>query len=355
MGYATDASPPIGVLLVNLGTPASPRSGDVRRYLREFLSDPRVIDIHPVLRRLLLELIILPFRPRASARAYRAIWTEGGSPLLVHGRALAAGLREALGLGHRTALAMRYGEPSIAEGLSELLEQGCDRIVVFPLYPQAASSSSGSTLEAVYRAAGGVWNVPCLSAVPAFFADEAYLEATAALARSAFEGRGLERLLFSYHGLPERQVRKSDPGGTWCLQSSDCCARLSAENRGCYRAQCHEQARLLARRLDLGLPWEVCFQSRLGRSPWIRPFTDERLKALAAEGVSRVGIVSGSFVADCLETLEELGIRARADFRAAGGGELVVAPCPNADPGWVAAAAGLVRRASSAWASGVGA
>ena len=344
-----ESAAPIGVLLVNLGTPDSPETGDVRRYLREFLSDPRVIDIHPVGRWLLLNLIILPFRPKASGEAYRAIWTEQGSPLLIHGRGLAEGVSAELGEAFRVELAMRYGRPSIPSAIDRLARAGCDRLVVLPLYPQAASSSSGSTLEAVYAAAGQRWDAPLLSAVPAFFDDDGWVEVSAALAREAFEGRGLERIVFSYHGVPERHVRKSDPSGSWCLESSDCCARLRPENRGCYRAQCFEQSRLVAERLGLDVPWEVAFQSRLGRTPWIRPYTDERLAELAAEGVKRVGLVSGSFVADCLETLEELGIRAREDFLAAGGEELVLAPCANSDPRWVRSAAQLVRKAAGAW------
>ena len=340
---------PIGVLAINLGTPDAPDTGAVRRYLREFLSDPRVIDIHPAGRWLLLNLVILPFRPAKSAEAYQQVWTDEGSPLLVHGRALETGLQAELGEGFRVALGMRYGRPSIASGLDRLAAEGCSRVVVFPLYPQAASSSSGSSLEAAYREAGGRWDAPSLAAVPAFFDDEAFLDAQAALVAEALEGKQVEHLLFSYHGVPERHCRKSDPSGSWCLASQDCCATLRAENAGCYRAQCFEQSRRIAQRLELQIPWEVCYQSRLGRTPWIRPYTDERLTELAEAGVKRLGMVSGSFVADCLETLEELGLRAREDFAAAGGEELVLAPALNSDPRWIAAAAGLVRRAASAF------
>jgi ferrochelatase len=337
------------VLAINLGTPDSPDTGDVRRYLREFLSDPRVIDISALGRWALLNLIILPFRPRTSAEAYRQIWTEEGSPLLVHGRAFERALQEQLGDSFRVELVMRYGRPSIGAGLDSLRAQGCSRVVVFPLYPQEASSSSGSSLEAAYAAAGERWDVPSLVAVPAFHDDEAFLDAQAAILREAFEGSGVEHLLFSYHGLPERQVAKSDPSGSWCLASTDCCASLRAENRGCYRAQCFEQSRRLVELLNLDLPWEVAFQSRLGRTPWIKPHADERVRELAGAGVKRLGLISGSFVADCLETLEELGIRAREDFLKHGGEELLLAPSLNSDARWVSAAAGLVRRAGGAF------
>jgi len=335
-----------GVLLIQLGTPASPATRDVRRYLREFLSDPRVLDVPALPRRLLLELAILPRRPRVSAAAYRSIWTAAGSPLLVHSRALAEGVARALGPAYRVELGMRYGEPSLAGALDRLRAAGAERVVVLPLYPQYAASSTGSALARAFELAAARWDVPAVLAVPSFHDDPAFLGAVAEVAHGPLAGFRADHVLFSFHGLPERQVRRSDPTpGGWCLARPDCCERPAPAHRRCYRAQCVATARALAERLGLApAAWSYAFQSRLGRTPWIRPFTDEALPALAARGVRRLAVACPSFVADCLETLEEIGIRARAQWRALGGDELLLLPCPNAHPTWVDAVAALVRR-----------
>lgn len=333
-----------GVLLVNLGTPDAPHTAEVRRYLREFLGDPRVIDMNPLGRFLLLNLIILPFRPARSAEAYEKIWTPEGSPLLVYGRQLAEGVARALPEAE-VVLAMRYGQPSLAAGLDRLRAAGCDRIVVVPLYPQYASSTTGSTLEAIYGLAAERWNTPFVQVLPPFFDDAAFLEAFAVQGRSLLADLKPEHVLFSFHGLPERQVRKSDEVGDHCLLRTDCCATLTHANRNCYRAQCFATARGIADRLGLGDDaFSVAFQSRLGRVPWIRPYTDEALDALAKRGVKRVAVFCPAFVADCLETLEEIGLRAVESFKAAGGEELVLVPSLNASPAWVDALAALIRR-----------
>jgi len=323
----------VGLLLVNLGTPDAPQPPEVRRYLREFLSDPRVLDMPALLRFLLLELVILPRRPRASAAAYRKIWTAGGSPLLVHGRALAAKVQALLGETIQVELAMRYGRPSIAGALDRFADAGVSRLVVFPLYPQYSAAATGSSLEHVLRLAAGRWNTPYLQIIPPFYDHPAYLAARAELARPYLEPAlepAPERVFLSFHGLPERQIRKGDPSGSHCLARADCCAEIGPANRYCYRAQCHATARLLAERL--GVPEEkriVCFQSRLGRSPWLTPATDEVLAAEARRGVRRAVIIPG-FVADCLETLEELAIRGVEIWRQNGGETLEVVPALNA-------------------------
>jgi ferrochelatase len=333
-----------GVLLVNLGTPASPHVGDVRRYLREFLSDPRVIDLPAPLRWLLLRAVILPFRPRRSAHAYASVWTPQGSPLLVHSRALAEGVAKALGPGHRVELAMRYGEPSIGGALDRLDAEGVERIVVLPLFPQYAASAGGSALEAVYREAGRRWNVPPIDALPPFYDDPGFLRALAEVARPHLERFRPDHVLVSFHGLPERHVRRSDRSGSHCLARADCCDAIDPANRDCYRAHCFATARGLAGRLALPAErWSVAFQSRLGRTPWIRPYTDLRLPELAGAGVRRLAVACPSFVADCLETLEEIGIRARAQWRELGGEDLLLVPCPNAHPLWVETVAGWIR------------
>lgn len=331
-------------MLVNLGTPDDTSVPAVRRYLREFLSDPRVIDLNPVGRWMLLNLIILPFRPAKSAEAYRKIWTEDGSPLLVHGEALVREVQARLGDGWKVVLAMRYGRPSLQDALHQLAEAGVHRVTAMPLYPQYASSTTGSTLERLYELAGEGEVVPSLTAVPPFHDAEAYLDAAAAITRDGLAGFDADHVLFSFHGLPERQVRKADPSGAHCLASASCCEVEVPANRTCYRRQCFATARGLASRLGLADgAWSVSFQSRLGRTPWIRPYTDEVLRELAGRGVRRLAVATPAFVADCLETLEELGIRGKATFESAGGEAFRLVPSLNADPRWADAVAALVR------------
>jgi ferrochelatase len=336
----------VGLLLVNLGTPDAPRPPEVRRYLREFLSDPRVLDMPAFLRFLLLELVILPRRPRASAAAYRKIWLPEGSPLLVHGRALAAKVQALLGDAVQVELAMRYGQPAIAQALDRFAAAGVSRLVVLPLYPQYSAAATGSSIERVLRLAAGRWNTPYLEVIPPFYDQPAYLAARAELARPFLEPAP-ERVFFSFHGLPERQIRKSDPSGHHCLARANCCAAVGPANRYCYRAQCYATARLLAERL--GVPEEqriVCFQSRLGRSPWLSPATDEALAAEARRGVRRAVIIPG-FVADCLETLEELAIRGAGIWRQNGGETLQVVPALNAGDRFADAVAEIVTQGST--------
>jgi ferrochelatase len=330
-------------LLLNLGTPEAPEPREVRRYLREFLSDPRVIDLPAIWRALFVYLVILPVRPRRSAEAYRKIWTARGSPLLFHGWDLATKLGDALGA--PVELGMRYGRPSIAGALARLRAQGLDRIAVLPLFPQYSSAAWGSAVERLFADASRLANVPAFEVVPPFYDHPAFVEAFAAVARPVLADLAPERVIMSFHGLPERQIAKSDEsGGAHCLRSEACCERIVDANRFCYRAQCFATARAIAARLELPPDrWEVAFQSRLGRTPWIRPYTDVRVREIAAGGVKRVAVLCPSFVADCLETLEEIGIRAHEDFRAHGGDELRLVPSLNSEPVWVEGAARILR------------
>lgn len=333
-----------GLLLVNLGTPDAPLTAEVRRYLREFLSDPRVFDMHPVKRALVLNLFILPFRPRHSAEAYRKVWTERGSPLLFHGDDLVAKLRARLGPEVQVELGMRYQNPSIASALDRLRSAGTDRVIVFPLFPQYSSAAWGSAVEKVFAEAASRWNVPALEVIPPFYDHPAFLDAAAAVARRESERFAADHYLMSFHGLPERHVTKSDesPRLNHCLREG-CCASIVPANRFCYRAQCFATARSLAERLGLAEDrWEVTFQSRLGRDPWIQPFTDVRVIELARQGVKRLAVLSPAFVADCLETLEELAIRAREDFIAHGGEDLRLIPSLNSEEVWVDAMLSIV-------------
>jgi ferrochelatase len=336
-----------GLLLVNLGTPDEPNPSAVRRYLDEFLSDPRVLDINPVGRWLLLHGAILRTRPARSAEAYQKVWhPERGSPLLYHSQDLVAAVQARLGDAWKVVLAMRYGSPPIRDGIAALRAARVDRIVVLPLFPQYASSSTGSALQEVMRVAAAGLDVPSLSIVPPFFDHPGFIAAFAAVGRPAIDELRADHVLFSFHGLPERHMTEQDRelGNQHCLASADCCARLTEINRRCYRAQSYATARELAGALDLADGgWTVSFQSRLGRTPWIKPYTDVLLDELAGKGVKRLAVFCPAFVADCLETLEEIGLRARDQFRAAGGEELALVPSLNATPAWADAVATMAR------------
>lgn len=346
---------PHGLLYVNLGTPEAPTAAAVRRYLRQFLRDRRVLDVNPVVRALLANAIIPLSRAPKSARAYEQVWLAEGSPLLVHSRALVTKVAERLGAGWVVELGMRYGEPSIEAALGRLRERGADRVVVLPAYPQYASSSTGTAAEEVLRVVARDEVPPALRFVEPFHGDAGFLDAFASRGRDVLDEALADHVLFSFHGLPERHLRKADAcingSNAHCFagptSSGDCCAHLAAANRHCYRAQCYATARAIAERLGLDDDgWSVSFQSRLGRTPWIKPWTDQVLPALAARGVKRIAVYCPSFVADCLETLEEVAIRGRRDFLAAGGEELVLVPSLNAEPAWAEVVVRLAREAA---------
>lgn len=336
------------VLVVNLGTPDAPTTGPVRRYLREFLNDPRVIDIPALGRWFLLNLFILPFRPRKSAEAYAKIWSDRGSPLLEHTRAFSEKLRASLPEGYRLDFAMRYGSPSIAAKLDELLSHSPKDLIILPLYPHYSSASTGSTLEIIYGILAKKWNVPAVRVIGPFYQDPGFLDAFAAIGRPLLESFAPDHILFSYHGLPERHIVKSESLPGHCLKSDDaCCSTLSAKNDFCYRAQCFETTRQLSRRLGLDpTRFTTCFQSRLGRTPWIKPYTDILIQDLARQGKKKVLVFSPSFVADCLETLEEISLRGRDAFKEAGGDNLLLVPSLNSSDAWVAAARKIILKSS---------
>jgi ferrochelatase len=333
-----------GVLVAQLGTPASPSTRDVRAYLREFLSDPLVIDLPDAPRWLLVNGVIAPFRARASARAYRAIWRSDGSPLRVHTDAIADALRKALGDAYAVEVGMRYGAPSLAEALDRLAAAGARRVVVATLYPQHAESSRGTALREVERWAGARADAPALVTLPPFFEEPGFVGAVAEAARPVIAEVRPEHVLMSFHSLPERHVLRADPSGERCLARPDCCSQPGS-SAFCYRAQCVATSRAVAR--ALGLPPErvsTSFQSRLGRARWIGPSTNDALVSLAGRGVKRLVVLCPSFVADCLETLEEIGIRARERWLEELRGESFgLAPCPNASPSFVEFLAQQVR------------
>ncbi|MCA8957144.1 MAG: ferrochelatase [Planctomycetes bacterium] len=330
-----------GLLLLNLGTPDAPTKAAVRPYLAQFLTDPYVVDIPAPLRYALVYGLILPRRAAASAAAYATIWTDRGSPLRFHTEDLAR--RAAERTGWPTAVGMRYGNPSLRDAAARLAEAGCQRVVVFPLFPQYAESSWRTGVEAAERALRTAGLRPLV--VAPYYEDPRLLACLAAQVRAVTDGFAADRLLMSFHGLPVRHVRRTDHSPQpRCLIDADCCATMVDANRDCYRAQCFATARSLA--AVLGLPsgdFEVAFQSRLGRTPWIGPSTDQRVVALAREGCRRLAVVCPSFPTDCLETLEEIGERAAAEFRACGGEELRLVPALNSAPQWADAVATMAR------------
>jgi ferrochelatase len=298
------------------------------------------------LRWFLLNFVILPFRPRKSAAAYKSIWMPEGSPLLHYGRALADSVSERLGAGFRVELAMRYGSPSIASSLSSLLSADLEKIIILPLFPQYAIASTGSALAEVGRVLESVACPPPLHVLGAFFEHPIFCSAYAAMAKPILKDFDPDHVLWSFHGLPEWQVRDLDPSGNRCLSRSDCCDTSCAENRGCYRAHCFATARELGSALELGeKDTSLVFQSRLGRTPWLDPDLVEVLPELAGRGIKRPAVFCPAFVADCLETVEEVGIRARAQWRELGGEDLCLIPCLNADPVWSDGVASMVRDA----------
>ena len=337
----------LGILLVNTGSPDAPEPAETRVYLRQFLSDPRVIDISPLGRWILLNFVILPFRPKHSARAYRTIWTERGSPLIVN----SAAFRDALAEQFPEAfveIGMAYGNPSVPAAINKLLSEGASRILAAPMFPQYASATTGSVLEAVYKTLAHKQNVPPVTVVGPFYDDPGFLDAWAEVARPQLEAFAPDHLLVSYHGLPERQIYKSDPTGSHCLKSTNCCERYRERNPACYRAHCFATTRGLADRLALEPErYTVVFQSKLGRDPWLTPATDATIAELAKRGVKRLAVLSPAFVADCLETLEELGVRGKEDFVANGGEDFLLVSSLNNHPRWVEAFANIIRSVST--------
>jgi ferrochelatase len=322
-----------GVLLVNLGSPASPNAGDVRKYLREFLMDERVLDVPYLFRLGIVHLGILPSRPQQSAKAYRKIWTEEGSPLVATSRKVRAALKARTGL--PVELGMRYQEPSISEAVEKLRARGVTDLFLIPMFPHYAMSSYETAVERVRDVLAESAPRMSLSVMAPYYDHPDYI---AALAETASEYLTTEydHLLFSFHGLPERHLRKSNPTHSHCLIDNNCCTEASATHKTCYRAQCFKTAHTFAELADLPKnKFSVAFQSRLGQEPWLKPYTDHVIARLAATGTRKLLVICPAFVTDCLETLEEIGIRGRQSFRQAGGTELTLIPCLNDHPVWI--------------------
>jgi ferrochelatase len=327
------------VLLLNLGTPDQCEPADVKRYLRQFLNDPRVIDLPAFIRWPLVNLAIIPFRYKKTAAAYQKIWEKAGSPLSIHTSAMQQALGEVLGEEYQVEYGMRYGSPSIDSALNKL--NSCGSITVIPLFPQYSSAATGSAIEELLKPFSGQWNVPEIRIIRDFYNHPGFISAQAELIKQHIAGKNIDQVLFSYHGLPERHINKSEC--TVKCDRSNACPVVSSQNLYCYRAQCYATTSLLAS--ELGLTQDQyfhSFQSRLGRTPWITPYTDLVLPELIQKGVKNIAIVCPSFVADCLETLEEINIRAREQWTALGGNQFTFIPCVNSSPLWVNALADMV-------------
>lgn len=329
-----------GILLVNLGTPDNCDGKSVYRYLKQFLNDPRVIDLPAVLRWILTNLIIVPFRYKKSAEAYQKIWTSTGSPLLINSIKIKNALADMLGAEYQVELAMRYGNPSIASQLANMKK--CNQVTVIPLFPQYSSAATGSAIEAVLLGVAKQWNLPELYCKNDFYADAGFIDAYVAVLKNTIADKPIEHFILSYHGLPERHLAKSN-----CQASCDhvaACPNIDIKNIFCYRAQCYQTSARIAEKMGwLPDQYTVAFQSRLGRLPWIKPYTDLVLPELSRKGIKNLAIVSPSFVADCLETLEEINIRAREDWQKLGGSTFLYIPCINDHPLWIQALADMVK------------
>lgn len=331
-----------GILLVNLGTPDAPTRSAVYRYLKQFLLDARVIDIHPVARNLLVRGIIAPFRSGKSAQAYQQLWTPEGSPLKVYGERLTHQVQDLLGPTYVVELAMRYQNPSIESAIGRLMQAKVSKIVVFTLFPQYASATVGSVHEAVMQVLCRQQVIPALEFVSTYSTWPALIEGFVENARS-FDLTSYDHVLFSYHGLPQRQLRKADAFGH-CLRSADCCQTLTPTNQFCYSAQCYATTRAIAERLSLSPEhYTVCFQSRLGSDPWTQPYTQQVIEHWAREKKARRLLVfCPAFTADCLETTIEIGEEYREEFQHWGGEQLDLVPSLNDHPAWAKAIAQLV-------------
>jgi ferrochelatase len=337
--FSHDRAPKVGVLLVNLGTPDAPTPAAVRRYLAEFLADPRVVEIPALLWKPILYGAILPIRPARSAAKYRLIWTNDGSPLAVHSARQRTLLLGYLGQRLKKAglpadfapveIGMRYGNPSIASAIDKLRALDCERVLVLPLYPQYAASTTATAFDKVADHLRTLRRMPGIRVVDSFHDDQGYIRALAQNVNDYWVKNGRpDRLVLSFHGVPRRTLDLGDP----------------------YHCQCQKTARLLADELGLDRKqWLLTFQSRFGRAEWLKPYTAPTLAALANDGVDRVDVLCPGFVADCLETLEEIGIEGRRTFLDAGGKEFHAIPCLNEHPAWIAALADIAWRQLQGW------
>ncbi len=330
-----------GLLLVNLGTPETSQPKHVYHYLNEFLTDGRVIDLSWIKRQLLVRGLIVPLRFRQSAKLYQKIWMKEGSPLLVHGLNLQKKVQETLGEKFKVVLAMRYKHPSIISALEKLRAAQVSEIIVLPLFPQYASATTGSVHQKVMEIVKN-WNViPKLTFINSFPEDSGFIEAFCERGRQ-YSLKSYDYILFSFHGLPERHIRKADCSQT-CLQKN-CCQNFVTRNQFCYKAQCYATARAIAKGLELKEEeYFVCFQSRLGSEPWLQPYTSDAITQCAEKGMKRLLVFCPAFVSDCLETSCEISVEYAELFHELGGEELQLVEGLNDHPRWVQAVCDMVQ------------
>ncbi len=333
---------PVGILLINLGTPEGPTAEPVAKYLREFLMDPYVIDIPWMLRWPLVNGIIAPFRSQTTALKYQKVWSSEGSPLLKNMLDLKSALSKKLGSGYMVEMGMRYGQPDFQSALGRLRAAGVRDLLVLPLYPQYAESSTLSSILKIKALAASDFNLQILRD---FFVEDEFIASFHVRIQEALSEFSPDFILFSYHGLPERHIEKVEPGCSSCLKTLDCQLRDLKARPLCYRGQCFATTEALALRLGLKKSqYMVSFQSRLGRRPWIAPYTDLVLPDLVAQGHKKVLVVCPAFTCDCLETLEEIKVQAKSDFIKLGGEDLRLVSSLNAHPIWVDNLARFVAR-----------
>lgn len=322
-----------GVLLINLGTPDSPSVSDVRKYLSEFLNDPRVIDIPWMLRKFLVNLIIVPFRAPKSAKIYNQLWTKDGSPLLIYGNSVKEKLQEQLGDDFEVELAMRYQNPSLEDVLEKMRRKNYKRIILVSLFPQYASASTGSAVDKAMKIISKWWVIPELKFTSQFFDNEGFIDTIIERSKK-YNIEDYDHVLFSYHGLPVRQIDKVHPDGRTCA-GCECEKIFKEENYYCYKASCYETTRLLVKKLGIPVKkYTVCFQSRLDKK-WLEPFADKTIIQKAKEGAKKILIFSPAFVADCLETKVEIGIEYQKLFEEHGGEKIQLVESLNDHPMWI--------------------
>lgn len=331
-----------GILLVNLGTPDAPTRGAVYRYLKQFLLDPRVIDYPWLPRNLLVRGIIAPFRSGSSAKLYKELWTEEGSPLKVYGERVAEMVQEQMGSEYIVELAMRYQSPSIESAIQKLIQEQVREIIVFPMFPQYASATTGSIHDEVMRVLRKQQEIPNLKFVNSYYDLDAIVNIFADNAKQ-FDLDSYDHILFSYHGLPQRQLRKAD-SCNHCLKTENCCQTISIKNQFCYSAQCHGTTSAIVDKLGLEEnQYTTTFQSRLGPEAWAQPYTIKTIEHLAEKGAKRLLVFSPAFVADCLETIIEIGDEYQEEFEEMGGEKIDLVPSLNDDPRWVDAIVGMLK------------
>jgi len=333
-----------GVLLSQLGTPDSPSVKDVRKYLTEFLNDKYVIDIPWLKRCLLVNFVIIPFRVANSAKIYKEVWSDEGSPLLRNTLELKDRLQEQLGSSYHVVMGMRYQNPNLKSALQELHDAKVSKIVAIPLYPQYATSTTKSTIEKINFLAGKWKNFPKINFVDRFYNHPLFIKSWIKLAEH-YNTNDYDHVIFSFHGLPERQIKKLDGSKSYCLEKKGCCKIACEWNRDCFKHHCYETAKAIA--LGIGLSekdYTVCFQSRLGKDPWIKPYSDKVIEEKAKQGMKNLLVFSPAFVADCLETLYEITVEYGEIFRDFGGEKLQLVESLNSSAHWVDALQGIVKQ-----------